>query len=267
MKTLKKNLISNVDAIYTLLKTPKSEFTKSAFHRLRVEIKKLNAIFTLTNFCSNDFQRKKTFLPFKEIFDQAGKVRELQIEEEILEKYLFDITLFEYRQSLENKLLVERSSFFDLLGENLENRLKNKIEILIPFLDQINKKKANRFILNRREAIESLVSKVPLMTDELHKLRKLLKTLTYSLDSLGNEKIIGSEELILIELLGNWHDCDVILMRLEKALTGEKLETTEIEEIEKLKSKIFLKSQELLTEIELAIPLSIFYKETNQGNN
>ena len=39
-----------------------------------VEIKKLNALFELINFCDKDFKRKKTFKPIKEIFQQAGAV-------------------------------------------------------------------------------------------------------------------------------------------------------------------------------------------------
>jgi CHAD domain-containing protein len=268
MKTLKKNLENRVDAIEALLKIPRAEFTKSVFHKLRVEIKQLNAIFEVVNFCSKDFKRKKTFLPIKEIFDQAGKVRELQVEEATLDKYLSDKSLLEYRKNLEDKCLVEKSSFFELLGKKLDKRLKNKFEILIPFLDQVNKKKAIRFIEEKKGTIESLINVDLIKEEDLHKLRKYLKLLDYTFSSLSfkKESVTGSEEHVLIDLLGKWHDSDVILDNLRKALESKNIEMTEIGEIEELKSKIALEKEKLLEEINLAIRQSIFF-HGNISNN
>jgi len=89
MKTLTRYLGRRKIAIYLLMKRPRDKFTTHTFHRLRVEIKKLNAFLQLIGFCSNDFKRKKTFKPFGKLFRQAGKVRELQLEKKVLKNGLF----------------------------------------------------------------------------------------------------------------------------------------------------------------------------------
>ena len=263
MKTLKKNLKSTLDTIDELLKIPRTEFSKSDFHKLRVEIKKLNAIFYLINFCSKDFKRKKTFQPFKEIFKQAGKVRELQIEETILEEYLSTESLLDYRKNIKTKQLEEQDSFFQFLGKKLEKSITDKIEILIPFVDQVGKKKANDFIEKKRRIIQNLVNKTLLKTDELHELRKLLKILKYTVSSISveNGESIDSEELVLIDLLGDWHDFHVILKQLDKALESKEIQSSEIEEIKEVKLKISKERDLLLSQIEKLMSKSIFFKK------
>ncbi|WP_296704491.1 CHAD domain-containing protein [Algoriphagus sp.] len=269
MKTLKKNLKSNLDTIDELLKTPRGEFSKSTFHKLRVEIKKLNAIFNLINFCTKDFKRKETFRPFKEVFKQAGKVRELQLEEDILDQYFSTNSLFDYRKRINNDLSKEKNSFFELLGKELDRKIAHKMDVLIPFVDQVGKKKAEAFIEKKKNVIESLISKNSLNTEELHKLRKLLKTLMYSLASISleNEENIDSEELELTDLLGDWHDFDIAINKFDKALISNEIEPNEAKEIEEVKIKISLERDLLLKKIEQSIPLSKFYHKTGFGNS
>src|SRR5436190_20764312 len=100
MKTLKKHLDDRKLAITTFLEQPRDQYTPETFHKLRVEIKKLNALFDLIDFCSKDFKRKKTFRPYHKIFRQAGKVRELQIEETIVQNYCNEHCLVDYQNKL-----------------------------------------------------------------------------------------------------------------------------------------------------------------------
>ena len=72
MKLNAKYLKNRRDAINSLLEKPKRLYTPATFHKLRVELKKLDAFFDLIKFSSKDFKRKKTFKPFKLIFNHAG---------------------------------------------------------------------------------------------------------------------------------------------------------------------------------------------------
>ena len=78
-KSLPKYLRRREDAITTLLEKQKRVYTPAHIHQLRLELKKIDALFELLNYCSKGFKMDKTFKPFKMIIDQAGKVRELQI--------------------------------------------------------------------------------------------------------------------------------------------------------------------------------------------
>ena len=63
MKLKAKYLKKRRDTINSLLEKPKRLYTPTAFHKLRVELKKLNAFFDLIKFCSKDFKQKKHLSP------------------------------------------------------------------------------------------------------------------------------------------------------------------------------------------------------------
>ncbi|MEN2284394.1 CHAD domain-containing protein [Algoriphagus sp. SE2] len=250
------------------MKIPRAEFSKSTFHKLRVEIKKLNAIFNLINFCSKDFKRKETFHPFKEVFKKAGKVRELQLERAILDKYLSNNSFLDYRRIINNKLLKAQDSFFELLGKELDKRIAGKIEVLIPFIDQVNKKKAAAFIEKKKDEIEILLNKNPLTTDELHKLRKLLKTLKYSIGCISSDTRTANESEILkfTDSLGKWHDYHQALIQFEKSYDLEEIEPVEAAEISAVKLNISNKRDLLLQQILKDKSEFKFPQESDSGN-
>jgi len=89
MKKLVKYLEQQSDSIaFLVLKKRAGSFVPATFHKLRVQIKKLHFLFDLIKFCSTGFKKKKHYRLFKLIFQQAGKVRELQVEETALKSYL-----------------------------------------------------------------------------------------------------------------------------------------------------------------------------------
>jgi len=59
VKALTEYFKNREDAISFLLQKSARAYTPVTFHKLRVEIKKVNAFFELINFCSKDFKRKK----------------------------------------------------------------------------------------------------------------------------------------------------------------------------------------------------------------
>src|SRR6185436_616704 len=69
-----------------LLKKLRHSFAPENFHRLRVEIKKTKAFFELIGSASKKFDRDHFFRPYRTIFKEAGKVRELQLEEAVLKR-------------------------------------------------------------------------------------------------------------------------------------------------------------------------------------
>ncbi len=261
MKSLKKYLEKQGDEIDTLLKKPKEAYTPETFHKLRVEIKKLNACFELINFCSKDFKRKNTFKPFKLIFRQAGRIRELQIEEATLKKYFLTNMLKGYRNNLKQVRLKEKEKYFSIVNKKFAAQLKKTIYKMEPFIMQVDKRKVNSYTKEKRKIIEKIIQQKTLKTPQLHLLRKELKKFNFNQRSLGLKK--ANETLpkkdVLPELLGKWHDCQVIIEHLKKAMETAEMNPKERSQLEKVKTKISSESDEFLNKINATIPTSEFF--------
>jgi len=74
-KVLKKYFKKRIAAIDSLLLEPSGRFTTKDYHAVRVEIKKLRALFSLLDHSSKNFKKENYYAHYKEIFRQAGKVR------------------------------------------------------------------------------------------------------------------------------------------------------------------------------------------------
>jgi CHAD domain-containing protein len=260
MKALKTYLKSRKKALLTLLKKPRKKYVPETFHQLRVEIKKLNALFDLLDFSSKKLGRKKMIKPFKVIFRQAGKVRELQIEEATFKKYIQDDLLIEYRTKLIKRQAKEKKLFFALLNDKTKTELKKKYDKIIPFLSKIDQEKVEEYILMKEAEIKDFLAQPHLEIEQLHELRKLLKIYYYNKTSLFVGNQTSSKKAALTELLGEWNDGVVIVDHLYKIIKKAKINLEEITLLESLKTKIAAENYVLLDQIKLAIPQSELYE-------
>ena len=218
-------------------------------------------LFRSLKFCEKNFKRKKTFKPFKLIFRHAGKVRELQLEEAMLKKYFLNNLLKEYKNSLKKLRLKERKDFFSILNKTFIARLKKTYREIVPFLKKMNKKKVDSYMEKRRKKIKKLLNQDTLKTPQVHALRKRLKKFNYNRKSLNLEKQNKPlpKKDVLPELLGKWHDCQVIIRHLKKAMDTVGINPKEVSQLEKIKAKISSDSQILFKKINAAIPASEFF--------
>ena len=268
MKALTKYLKKREAAINFLLEKPTRAYTPDTFHKLRVEINKLNAFFELINFYSKDFKRKKTFKPFKLIFRQAGKVRELQVEEAMLRKYFLNDLLKDYRDSLKKLRLKEKEDFFSIANEKFAARLKKAYREIVPFLAKADKKTVNSYMEKKRKKIEKILSQNTLQMPQAHILRKQLKKFHYNRKSLNLEKqnMPHPKKDILPELLGKWHDFQIIIRHLKKAMDTVGINPTEVSQLEIIKAEFSSDSELLFNKIRVAIPISEFFTIHNKVN-
>lgn len=255
MKRLKKYFKNREDAIDILLGKPRSYYTPETFHKLRVEIKKLKALFELLNYCGEEFRQKNIFTPFKLIFRQAGKIRELQVEDLMLKKYISINSITGYRNSLKEQLSQEKRNYFSLLNTTFFTKLKKEYRKAFSYLKQVDKKKVNRYLNDRKNKIEKLLSKNKLKKEDVHELRKQLKTYNYNLKIKDPEKQIKSAQKkdALPELLGMWHDCEVTISHLTKVIGSGALRSKETNQLEKINAKIAADEQHLFNKINAAL--------------
>ena len=256
MKALKTYFKTRKKALLSLLEKPRKKYTPETFHQLRVEIKKLNALFDLIDSSSKKFRQKKMIRPFKTIFRQAGKVRDLQVEEAFFRKHIQDDQLVNYRAKLKKQEAKKKERFFSLVNNQTIKRLKKKHNEVAPFLSKTNRKKVDIYMLKKREKIENFLGQPNLAVDQLHELRKLLKLYYYNQMSLSiekqNQKIAKKEQLT--ELLGKWNDGVVVVGHLEKTIEKAKISEEEISLLASLKIKIAVENNVLLDQIKMVLP-------------
>ncbi|ERM82317.1 hypothetical protein P872_18685 [Rhodonellum psychrophilum GCM71 = DSM 17998] len=255
MKSLVKYLKKREAEILFLLRKAKEDFTVNDFHKLRVEIKKLNAFFEMVDFCVSGFKRGKKYKPFRLIFKQAGRVRELQVEEEMLSAFFMENSLQDYRLELSRALEKEKESFFSINDQKKQDLLQDKILKTIPFLKKINRKKMAAYMEFAWKKIEKILEQENLLSENLHFLRKRIKKLLYNrvLVSKGGGKKTVSITDDLSDMLGKWNDGQVILNRLEAAMNSGKIKPGELLQIENLKAQIMSNNAQMFDQIKLSI--------------
>jgi CHAD domain-containing protein len=255
MKTLKKYLRKQKSTINLLLQKPPQFFTPETFHALRVEIKKLNALFDLVNYCHKEFKQKKTFKPFKLIFRQAGKVRELQVEESLLKEHFTFNLLKEFRNHLDKELIKELENFFSITNSELYPILKKKYRKITPLLAKTSKKRTLRYMDKKRAKIEKLLRQNTLKNKQIHILRKRLKEFQYNEKSLNynNQNSLILNKDIIPELLGEWHDYQITINHLKKVIDSGKINSNENNQLENIKATFTLKRELLFNKINTTL--------------
>lgn len=144
------------------------------------------------------------------------------------------------------------------------NLLRGKFDEINAFLTKINPKKAAGYLDTEIESIKNLINQSPLQREKLHELRKRLKTLNYNRSSLSLKAYSNqiSKKDALPELLGKWHDLQMILQHLNNGLVSGGINPTEVIQIETLKTKLSSESELIFSQIQKALPDSEFFKKT-----
>ena len=237
-----------------LIRTSKRKFSRKRFHILWVELKKLKSLLFLVNFYEKDFDQKKFYQPFKSLFGQAGKVRELQIEKEILKEYR-DESLLELRKSLDQKIRKERSEFFKKRNLKLNSLMEKRLKSLTPILERLEKVDFDPYFNGLLIEVKSILAAGILEENTGHLLRKKLKTLKYNLESTQKPIIFPAAEGQgeLVNLLGNWHDRVRVNELLLEDLDSSEFSPKELIDIHQVRQKINEGIEKITAEINQKI--------------
>jgi CHAD domain-containing protein len=260
MKELVTYFKTRESALNLILEKAPDSYTVETFHELRVEIKKLKALFELITFCSKKFKSRKTFKPFRTIFKEAGKIRELQLQQTILEKQPSFHLLKKYPNRLKKQEIKKTKNFFSLANKRLIKKLKGKYRKIIYLIIKIRKKKVNRYRNKTRKEIKKLISKNIFKKNKMHNFRIRLKMYQY------NEKVFPvaqSSKLIstqteLSDMLGEWHDYEVAILHLKKTIPSYKTNSKERKHLKTIKAVVTLKRELLFHKINATLPCKTF---------
>lgn len=252
MKALKKYLKRRKSALNFLLQKKHESFTPDTFHSIRVEIKKVNALVNLAKFCSRKFKQKKTFKPFKIIFRQAGKVRELQLEEALLQEHYGRNFAIEYRNNLKQNITEDTKTFFLIITPYFIKKLQKKFKKIKSSIYKISKKRINQLSKKKRNQIKKLLRQNVLKKKQIHTLRKKLQEYQYNIKSLNRTK--KKKHLAikrkLPELLGEWHDYSKVVQHLKKAINSQEINQEERKQLQNSMAAFSRKSRILFSKIK-----------------
>lgn len=244
-------------ALKFLTRTPRRKFGQRQFHQLRVEIKKLRATLIRLEFQLKNFDGNRIYKPFRKLFAQAGKVREIQIEKAILHEQDEQGQVPEYLKQLDKKIRKERSRFFNVRNVKLNTKLQKRLK-------KLGKRNRDAENLDPSPFLNSLVDEIKLLLlsgnlapEGVHLLRKKLKNLTYNLESLPQQKLLQPhpDQDLLVNLLGTWHDLITVHQTLLTQITSGKITQEEMPVLIKINDKIKAESDKIFDEINQKIPL------------
>ncbi|WP_026951243.1 CHAD domain-containing protein [Algoriphagus mannitolivorans] len=216
MKHLSKYFKSRKKALTFLLRYSKRKFSKKAFHRFRVEVKRLNALLQILHRANPKFDFKSVQKAIRKLFKKAGPIREMQLEKDLLSEHKLLDKVPDLKSKLDKEIQKRRNEFFKSRNLARTKKIKKRFR-------RIQKEIKNQKPLEFTHFIEDLWEEILLMIASgidpvnAHLLRKKLKIYQYSLEILGKNNfpihIPKIEELS--SLLGAWHDRDVFLIRVE----------------------------------------------------
>lgn len=228
------NLSGNLQK-YKLLEDPES------LHEARIELKRIRAVFNLTDFCTKKFNKTHEFKELKEIFRQAGRIREKRLASGLLNKYGIKIPSRLALTGDEMKLsalFVKKIPGYKVLFDRILKRVKTN-------LSDIDKKCLKKYLRLKNLELKKLIYP-SVIIPELHAARKIIKEII-CLSGIPGIRIKFSKHGFdkIQDTIGNWNDKQMILKLLNSDFTGvrkqdiARIETECDDNIKKLNMQIF----------------------------
>ncbi|TDQ16366.1 CHAD domain-containing protein [Algoriphagus boseongensis] len=256
MQSLLKYFKSRKKSLNFLLRYSKRKFSQKAFHRFRVEVKKMNTLLLIIQATDQNFDRKALKKPLLKLFRKAGEIRELQIEKDLLsEDKVLDQLPF-LKKDLGKEIQQKRNEFFKIRTYSSSKKIRKKFKLIKKDLKKIQPSEFSYFLEGQWEDILHLVSD-GIDFSNAHLLRKKLKTYQYALEILGKNTlpIHFAEVEELSKLLGAWHDRDVFLQRVKNQNLSEKIAESEREIFNRFIAQMTKESDNYLQDIQTKLAL------------
>jgi CHAD domain-containing protein len=240
-----------------LLKKNPKKFEDEDYHKLRVEIKKLKALATFIEFSHKHFSKKNQLKPFSKVYKQAGKVRELQLEEAFLKKNNVQF-IDHYLDEMTRRIKKEKKKFASLISKKTRSKTKKSISEIERTLARTDDTDVIKFMNNERSKIALLTQNLPLHPQDAHKLRKILKEDFYTRKRIytRSEKIKAEDDLL--ELLGKWHDCVVLNEQIGRSILRATIKPVELAELLKINASVSSESENLFSQINTKLSKGLF---------
>ncbi len=193
-------------------------------HRVRMEIKKIKALFSLQKNRVDGKNERKHFKPICKLFDKAGKIRVAQINLELMHRFRITNSPLE---KIQTHTLVGES---EKLHSKIVRHEKNIRKEYSFFLDQFHNLENERIRKSVGKELKSLakVFSGNMKVKQLHHSRMKLKNLIYANEicsiRLPDESQLNAVYIRKLEqMIGKWHDTVTAIALFEGNENGKKL--------------------------------------------
>lgn len=232
---MKKNILNNhvfdhLESLEQNLSSYLVEQKPEYLHQLRLDIKKIRAVFT---FASKIYKEKFKATSLKPLFQKAGKIREIHINIELLKEDPDSpenlIPTLKEKENILVQDFIENASAFHLLVKDFHTQVS--LPKKLP-----GKMKIKKYFKKEQEKANKILRQTD--SEGLHEYRIRIKKILYAFKALPEElqqKIELDKELIKKHQkeLGQWHDTYAAL----EFYSNEDLSKEATEYISKLKER------------------------------
>lgn len=204
-------------------------FAVEGIHDLRVDIKKLRALYDLVKVIAPTFNAEKHRRPLRKLFKKAGQLRDIDIQQALVLRAMKSCDLSEFYNRLKGQELLLRPGLVEACDDFDSSALQSAVTAMEAALA----KHTTRVIAGRIERdIERVLGRIKILTAKknqtrhsLHEIRKLVKRARYTLDvwkpafkSKQSVKRITTHLKSVADTLGEWHDTEVLIESMSSYL-------------------------------------------------
>jgi|GEM_PF-2604931 CHAD domain-containing protein len=230
-------------------------------HRLRLGIKRVKSLLLLLEHLDPSFNAKKHLKPLDSLFRSAGLIRDTQVHRAILQSYreLYPKEVGFAQRKLDKELQHDKRNFryeCKRIGVKHLRELKDNIGQFCSNLDkQTIAMKCRSYHSTTLSVIKTLANH-PHDDNLLHKLRILLKGYIFNQAFLllaDEAQPSASPTLPMLnglqQMLGDWHDLDVLVAKLHEMTPAKDKLDVLIETIEDSKKELTIAIRSRLKEL------------------
>jgi CHAD domain-containing protein len=191
---------------------------QESLHRLRVRLKKTNAVMTIMRAAGIEKQIEKESKTLKRLFGRAGNARELFIEREILRSIELDEIAIDFDLAVKQKKSeTDLRNYIKKESKSISKACKN----IISHSRKVDIEAISNELTELQISLGNILRNRP-PTYQWHDIRKIIKLILYSrkwIDSTQSDQIIKYDIGGLKQLesaIGHWHDIEAVLSRINR---------------------------------------------------
>jgi CHAD domain-containing protein len=211
------------------LRQAHDHYAIEGIHDLRVEIKRLRALFRLVSFLKPEFDARAEAKPFKPLFGVAGQLRDIDIQQAIILESLERHELSEFANELKQLEFALRPALLIAIKKFQTGRHANNRGEVARALKTMSAEELHDGLARRMKQLEGqiapLLAKRSVSDIELHEIRKLSKASKYTLEVwqllVKKDKTathLSASLKAAYTYLGKWHDARVTNESLSRFL-------------------------------------------------
>jgi CHAD domain-containing protein len=174
------------EAFFSALAAARAHFAVEGIHELRVEVKRLRALYSLIEYVTPSFAAKPNASSLRALYRAAGELRDIDIHQAVVLPWLRKLDLSEYFNHLKQRELRFRANFSEVSKSDSKSALSNsRAQIrsaIIATTPERMRKRMERRIRKLAARLATQLGRKNQCSDDLHAVRKASKALKYSLD-------------------------------------------------------------------------------------